>query len=201
MKILILCEGRTELAFQACLRGFLQLRLRDKMPKLRFLSYDGALPKGEKLQKVVHYELHRRHDPADAVIALTDVYPAFADADQAKRSMTTWAGGEARFFPHVALHDFEAWLLPYWDRITELARKKSQPFGMHPEKVNHNKPPAHRLGRLFEAGKCRDSYSKPRDAKRILENADLMIAIQACPELKAFVNTILTLCDPTQVIA
>lgn len=72
---------------------------------------------------------------------------------------------------------------------------------MHPEKVNHNKPPAHRLGSLFEAGKCRDSYSKPRDAKRILENADLMIAIQACPELKAFVNTILTLCDPTQVIA
>ena len=35
--------------------------------------------------------------------------------------MREWVGVEKRFYPHVALHDFEAWLLPYWEKI-----KKSQ---------------------------------------------------------------------------
>lgn len=61
-------------------------------------------------------------------------------------------------------------------------------------------PPAHRLARMFEAGKRRDSYNKPRDAGRILKDADLMVSINACPELKAFVNTILKLCDKSKVI-
>ncbi|HLO84959.1 MAG TPA: hypothetical protein VK203_08095 [Nostocaceae cyanobacterium] len=37
------------------------------------------------------------------------------------------------------------------------------------------------------------SYSKTRDAKKILQGQDLMIAVNACPELKAFINTILSL--------
>lgn len=68
------------------------------------------------------------------------------------------------------------------------------------EAVNHGNPSAHRLSKLFEAGSCRASYSKPRDAGRILRNADLMIAILVCPELKAFVNTILWLFDKSKVI-
>jgi len=35
---------------------------------------------------------------------------------------------------------------------------------------------------------------KTRDAARILRDQDLMIAIQACPELKGMVNTILAQC-------
>jgi hypothetical protein len=34
---------------------------------------------------------------------------------------------------------------------------------------------------------------KPRDARKILSQNDLAVAIKACPELKAFVNTILRL--------
>jgi hypothetical protein len=40
---------------------------------------------------------------------------------------------------------------------------------------------------------CRDSYVKPRDALRILKENDLSVAIGACPELKALVNTIIQL--------
>jgi hypothetical protein len=62
-----------------------------------------------------------------------------------------------------------------------------------PESVNHNRPPSHHIREIFRIGKCRDDYSKPRDASRILCGKDLTIAANKCPELKAFLNTILTL--------
>jgi hypothetical protein len=191
MKITIICEGRTEGVFKRHLKRFVDHRLGDKpKPKIDFFRCDGAIPGEDKLRRTVKTLLDTR---SDAVIALTDVYPGFpGGAEDAKGQMRRWVGAEARFFPHVALHDFEAWLLPYWDRIQELAGKSAQPLG-EPERVNHNRPPAHRLKLLFEAGKCRDSYSKPRDAARVLKDVDLMVSVKACPELKALINTILTL--------
>ncbi|MDR1176255.1 MAG: DUF4276 family protein [Treponema sp.] len=107
--------------------------------------------------------------------------------------MQKWAGEEDRFFPHAAQHDFEAWLLPYWKTIQKLAgHNKTAPSG-NPELVNHNKPPASHIKEIFEAGKCRDSYVKPRDAGRILKENDLSIAINQCAELKAFVDRIISL--------
>lgn len=192
MKITIICEGKTERVFKEHLKRFVDDRLEAKSkPRLEFVCCDGAIHKEEKLRRTVMTLLEKG---SCAVIALTDVYPDFVDACDAKTKMLEWVGKESRFYPHVALHDFEAWLLPYWDRIKKLAGKDAKPLGV-PEKVNHNNPPAHRLSRLFEGGTCRDSYSKPRDAARILRDADLMIAIRACPELKAFVNTVLNLCD------
>lgn len=200
MRITIICEGKTEQAFKECLHAFLKTRLTGNMPSLKFDVHHGSIPTQAKLHRVVENLLGARVNPSDAVIGLTDVYPAFVDAGDAKGKMRQWVGQEQRFHPHVALHDFEAWLLPYWARLTKLAGREAQPFGAHPEAVNHNHPPAHRIVRLFEAGSCRDSYNKPRDAKRILKDVDLITAIQACPELKAFVNTIIHLCDPSKVI-
>ncbi len=45
------------------------------------------------------------------------------------------------------------------------------------------------------AGKYKRRYKKPRDANRILKDKDLLISARACPELKAFLNRILQLCD------
>jgi hypothetical protein len=200
VKITIICEGKTESAFKECLHSFLRSRLAGRMPTLKFDVHHGSIPTGEKLRRVVETLLNTGKEPSDAVIGLTDVYPAFVDADDAKVKMRQWVGQEPRFHPHAASHDLEAWLLPYWDRITKLAGRDARSPGPHPEQVNHGNPPAHRLASLFEAGSCRDSYNKPRDVKRILKDVDLMIAIAACPELKAFVNTIIRLCDPAQVI-
>jgi hypothetical protein len=58
------------------------------------------------------------------VIALTDVYTGtddFLDAADAKQKMRAWVGKNDRFHPHVAQHDFEAWLLPFWTDIQSLA--------------------------------------------------------------------------------
>ncbi len=194
MRITIICEGKTEKAFIPYLRVFLQQRLAGKMPALKIDKHDGPIPTKQKLRTVVSNLLNTGAKRSDAVIALTDVYPDFSDAADAKKKMREWVGEESKFFPHVALHDFEAWLLPYWDRIQKLAGHNSAPFGTNPETVNEMNPPAQRLKQMFEAGKCRDSYNKPRDAGRILKDADLMVSIKACPELKAFVNSILMLC-------
>ena len=198
MKIKILVEGRTEVAFKPYLIEFLKNHLQDRMPRLKFWSYDGRIPKEEKLQRVVANLLSGR-DACDHVIALTDVYtgtPDFDDAEDAKLKMRHWVGDEERFHPHVANHDFEAWLLPYWHSIQRLTgQKRNAPTGA-PETVNHTKPPAYRIKEIFELGvphgNCR-SYVKPRDAGSILRENDLSVTINACPELKLFVNTIITL--------
>lgn len=192
MEIAILIEGKTEMAFIPTLRSFLRPRLA-QMPRLHPIRYDGRIPKEDKLRRTVENLL----DDHDAVIALTDVYTGtrdFVDASDAKAKMAGWVGRNPQFYPHAAQHDFEAWLLPFWPTIQELAKHNRTAPTATPEQVNHNNPPSNRIKEIFELGRCRDSYVKPRDAKRILDKNDLLESAQACPELKAFLNTILSLC-------
>lgn len=161
-----------------------------------FLPQDGRLPKEEKLKKLVVHLLSGRV-PSIAVVALTDIYTGttdFISAADAKKKMKEWVGtDESRFYPHVALHDFEAWLIPYWPEIQRLAGSNRRPPAGAPESVNHSKPPAYHLVEVFRTGSKGKKYVKPRDAKRILRNQDLATAAQMCPELKAFLDTILTI--------
>jgi hypothetical protein len=202
MKIAILVEGDTEMAFREKLREFLQSRLEQKMPRLDFKPQHGRVPKEEKLKRLVEKLLD--NDGYDAVIALTDVYTGtqdFQDANDAKDQMMRWVNKNPKFYPHTALHDFEAWLLPYWTTIQKLAKhNRSVPKGL-PETVNHQKPPSYRIKEIFSLGQCRRDYNKVIDGKAILKKNDLMIAIQACPELKAFVNRIISLCDEDKIIS
>jgi hypothetical protein len=197
VKITILVEGKTETAFKPHLRAFLEPRLTGRMPRLDPFRYDGRIPTHDKLKRAVETLLTDRPVPSDAVIALTDVYTGtndFIDAPDAKAKMRRWVGANDRFYPHAAQHDFEAWLLPYWDEVQRIAgHNRRAPHG-NPERVNNNRPPSYYLNEIFENGTCRDSYSKPRDANRILRGKDLTIAATHCPELKAFLNTILRLC-------
>jgi len=195
VKITILVEGETERVFLPSLRDVLSRHLARKMPSLSVRPFDGRIPKGDRLRRIVE-DLLTKRPPSDAVIALTDVYTGtsdFTDAADAKAKMREWVGGNERFYPHVAHHDFEAWLLPYWPTVQKLAKHNMRGPSGPPEQVNHNRPPATRIKEIFERGKCRDSYVKPRDALRILKDNDLSVSIEACPELKAFVNTIIRL--------
>lgn len=198
MKIAILMEGETERVFLPYLREFLSPRLQGKMPRLISNIYDGRIPKQEKLKRVVEALLRGGNPDADHVIALTDVYTGsddFQDAADAKRKMRSWVGPNERFHPHVAQHDFEAWLLPYWPAIQDLARhNRTAPAGA-PESVDHNHPPSYRIKEIFRTGKGPRHYTKTRDAKRILQGKDLSVAAAACPELRALMNTILTLSE------
>ncbi|MGP8245905.1 MAG: DUF4276 family protein [Bryobacteraceae bacterium] len=198
MKIAILMEGDTERVFLPYLREFLSPRLLGKMPRLMANKYDGRIPKQEKLKPLVEALLRGADPDADHVIALTDVYTGssdFQDAADAKQKMQNWVGSNDRFHPHAAQYDFEAWLLPYWAAIQQLAlHNRTAPAG-NPESVNHNHPPSYHIKEIFRTGQGPRHYTKVRDAKRILEGKDLSVAAAACSELRAFLNTILTLCE------
>ena len=202
MNIAILIEGDTEKSFLPVLRNFLDTDSRPKgrMPRFIPIVHKGRIPKNEKLKREVETLLTGRTPDAEHVIALTDVYTVtndFQDARDAREKMRDWVGPEPRFHPHAAQYDFEAWLLPYWPAILQLAKHNLKAPSGKPESVNHNRPPSVRIKEVFKTGKGRD-YNRPRDARKILEANDLSIAVQCCPELKAFINTILTLCggDP-----
>jgi Domain of unknown function (DUF4276) len=202
MRIAILVEGKTERAFKPYLLAYLQSRLTGKMPKLDFVPYDGRIPTGDKLKRVVEKLLNNHKQAANAVIALTDVYTGstpleFPTAQDAKDKMQHWVGKEKRFFAHVALHDFEAWLLPYWAKIKRLAGSNRRSPGASPENVNHTKSPAYWLEEVFRTGSRKQGYVKVRDAGRILSGEDLSVSINACPELRAFVDRIVTLFKPS----
>ncbi len=110
VRIVILVEGGTEKAFFPVLRQFLATRLAGRMPNLDPLPCDGRIPKGSELCRRVT-NLLRGKEAADAVIALSDVYTGsgdFENASDAKLKMQDWVGNEPRFYPHVALYDFEA---------------------------------------------------------------------------------------------
>ncbi len=202
MRIVIMVEGKTERVFIPYLRNFLRTTLEGNMPKLSTHSYDGRIPKNERLRRSVENLLNDTKSPANAVVALTDVYTGtgdFTDAADAKAKMRQWVGNVASFYPHAAQHDFEAWLLPYWDEIRRRVRGNRSSPGANPEAVNHNNPPSKRLDELYRTSEKKKGYVKERDAKAILNGKDLMVAIKACPELKAFVNTILQLCNGTVI--
>ncbi|HBL11714.1 MAG TPA: hypothetical protein DD379_09940 [Cyanobacteria bacterium UBA11162] len=196
MKIAILVEGATEKAFKPILIRFLEQYLQQRMPQLKFVPSQGRIPKKDKLKSMVE-KLLTGKDACNAVIALTDVYTGsedFKDAADAKAQMKAWVGNNPNFYPHAAQYDFEAWLLPFWSTIQQLAKhNKSAPSGK-PNQVNHEKPPSQRIKEIFELGTSRRSYDKVRDGKKILEKNDLMVSVQACEELKDFINTILLLC-------
>jgi hypothetical protein len=198
MRIAILVEGQTERAFKPYLIAYLATHLEGKMPKLDFVPYDGRIPTGGKLKRVVERLLNDKTRPADAVIALTDVYTGtneFKTAADAKEKMKGWVGDEPRFYPHVALHDFEAWLLPYWSKIQKLTGSNRKSPGNNPETINHGKSPAYVLAEVFRTGKKTQGYVKTRDAGRILKDENLAVSVEACAELRAFVNRIIDLCS------
>jgi hypothetical protein len=194
LRIALIAEGRTERVFRRHLERFLTTRLLGRMPRISPHIYDGRIPTGDKLKRVVDRLLNE----ADAVVALTDVYTGtreFVDAADAKKKMRQWVGAEPRFHPHAAQYDFEAWLLPYWAEIQRLSGSNRTAPSANPETVNHDKPPAHRIEEVFRTGTAGRSYVKPRDANRILDGKDLAVAAARCGELKAFLNTVLSLCS------
>jgi hypothetical protein len=114
--------------------------------------------------------------------------------------MRGWVGPNAAFFPHAAQYDFEAWLLPFWNEIQQLAKSNRTAPGSSAERLNHNSPPSKRINEVFRTGGSRRAYVKPRDAHRILQGKDLLVIARDCLEFKAFLNTILTLCQSVPIL-
>jgi hypothetical protein len=192
--VVVMAEGDTERAACGPLKQFLDQRAGTR-PKVRLQinSFHGALKESEvrgRAQKFLS-------DPnVIGVVALLDLYPQFKNGlSDARKTVTAWMPKNRRCHVHFAKHDFEAWLLLGWDAILSQSGVKSglKPWGLHPEEINHNNPPAHRLTDLFQRGCPPRKYKKPIDGKKLFEKLDLPEVAKVCPEFKAFLNTLLTL--------
>jgi hypothetical protein len=184
----LIVEGQTERAIMPALRRHLEKQLAGRMPRIKAYPCRATIYRGQELRRRVGLYL----DKHDYVIALTDVYTGSRDfvvAADAKRKLREWVGPEPRFFPHAAQYEVEAWLLPYWDRVQTLSRGNRAAPGGAPENVNHQRPPSTHLRDIYSQHGKRQ-YSKVIDAAKILDGVDLDLAIQACPELKALIETI-----------
>ncbi|MBX9602515.1 MAG: DUF4276 family protein [Bryobacteraceae bacterium] len=194
MKIAWIVEGKTEKALKPPLIAFLESRLKGSMPRLDVRSENGLVPKEARLKRLVEGLLQQGYG---AVIALTDVYTgqrSFADAADAKSKLNGWVGANPKFHAHAAQFEFEAWLLPYWPRIQKQAGSSRKPPSGNPENVNHHKPPSKLLEEVFRTGNPGRRYLKTIDSIAILRDQDISLAAAECTELKAFLNTILTVC-------
>jgi hypothetical protein len=190
LKIVLLVEGKTETAVKEALKTFLDAEAAQQgRPRVGVTTkpLDSKLLNAQRVRDQV--ALNLRDPDVLCVVALIDVYPAFASAHQAKAFLRSAGGADPRFHVHAAQFDVEAWLLPFWQAICQKLRIQRQPPGGNPEQVNQQKPPSRWLSELYRM--ARRSYDKPRDARAILAGKNLRTIAAQCPEFKLFLNTLL----------
>lgn len=190
MKIVVLCEGRTEKALRSGLREFVQGRAQDR-PRIgvETRALDGPMM---RLKLATLVDRHLEKSDVVGVVAITDVYPDFQTADDAKAGLKRFAGSASsspKFRAHAAKFEVEAWLMPFWKQIADRLGVKAASPGARPEEINHEQPPSRRLKDLFARAKQR--YEKVIDGPRWLTAERLEEAAESCPELKSFLNSLL----------
>lgn len=193
MRIILLAEGDTERAIAEHLKCFLdESAERAGKPKVALRTKPITTNRGDLRGRI---RLELRDPQAIAVVGLIDVYPQFSSAEEAKRFLREASESDPRFYPHAALHDVEAWLLPFWSVIcTRLGIKRAAP-GAHPEEVDLQNPPSQQLQRLYGLARPPQKYVKPIEMNALLRGKDLTIIAEECPEFKALLNTLLKLSD------
>lgn len=191
MRIVLLAEGDTEKALAEHLKRFLDERAEAAgKPKTALRTKPITLNRGDLRGRI---RLELRDPQIIAVVGLVDVYPTFASAEQAKQFLREASANDPRFHAHAALHDVEAWLLPFWSSIcARLGVKRAAPGG-HPEKVDFDHPPSRRLQELYNVARPPQKYIKPVEMNALLRGKDLTVVAGQCPEFKALLNTLLTL--------
>lgn len=197
MKIVLLVEGDTEQALKEHLKRFLDERTaqaaRDRVSlQTRSLRLDR-----KDIEKRLRLELATKDTVA--VVALVDVYPYFDSPEAAKAFLLQAAGRDPRFYAHVARHDAEAWLLPFWEEICARVGVRKKAPGPHPEEIDGEHPPSERLEELYRLSKPPRKYIKPVEMNAILRGKDLTIIATSCPEFRAFLNTLLRLSGLSEI--
>ena len=196
MRIILICEGKTEVALKQELKRFIDQHCESKsLPKVKLATrpFDGRTATPELPRRLKRYKCE---DDILGVIALTDVYDKYESAEDAKNDLAmkaTEADPPSNFFyPHAAQFDVEAWAIPFWEEITKRLRVNARPPGANPEKINRMKPPSKHLAELYK--KAKKKYEKPIDLARIIERK-IDKAAERCPELRKLLDTLISLCN------
>ena len=191
MKIVVFCEGETEKSLKDGLRELVQRRSEGaRRIGLSTRKLNGPTVR-KKLGRLVEQTLSA--DDVVGVVALTDVYPEYEDAEQAKTALRRFAGKAARdnrFRAHAAKFEIEAWMIPLWDEIARTLKSDAKKPSGRPEEINGETSPAEHLDKLYKRAKIRSKYVKAVHAARWLTADNLENAAEQCPELKSFLDSL-----------
>jgi hypothetical protein len=190
VKVVLICEGSTERALVPGLRELIQKQMpgRDRVG-LTSHPLNGPVYRA-KLTRIV--DLHGSSRDVGGIIALTDVYPEFNDADEAKKHLARLVEKceyVRKFRAHAAQFDVEAWLVPSWKEIAKSLNVPRQPPSAHPEQINRDRPPSFHFADLYQSAKRK--YSKPIAARRWFTPENLERAADQCRQLKSLLDSIL----------
>ncbi len=190
MKIVVICEGKTERALRRALGDFVNLRKpSENRTGICTRKLDGHLLQRQLPLLVAKYV---GDDDVTGVIALADVYPLFKNAQDAKariRKHVGSSGDDSKFRAHAAQFEVEAWMIPFWEEIAKSLKLDAKKPGAKPEEIDSDKPPSVHLDNLFK--RARSKYQKVLHASKWLTAERLAIAADQCPELKLFLNSLL----------
>ena len=200
MRIVLLCEGKTERAFKVALKGFLDRHCEEEQhPRVGLDAIELKGPRAWDCERIVdRLEMNAPKSDVLGVVGLVDVYPRFSDAKEAReylRNCVKNSDLKGRFHAHAAQHDVEAWLLPFWNDICRRLSVSAKMPRANPEDVNNGKPPSKHLAELYS--RARRTYEKVIEAPRILKGHQIEEAATKCPELQSLLNTLKVLCNPT----
>ena len=199
MRIVLLCEGTSELALKGALKTFLDEWCEQrglKRVKIAIKPFEHS-PNCKEIQR--HLARHGQDPEVAGVIALTDVYPNFPNAGKAKDFLTGCAKDSPYkdiFVAHAAQYEFEAWLLPFWRDICGRLKVSAKEPGANYEQVDDQKPPSHHLKELYS--RAWRKYDKVAEATMILKRHPIEKAAESCPELQALLETLRKLCRTSQ---
>lgn len=200
MKIVLLCEGKTERAFGDAFKRFVDAYCESKgLSRVALQTKPSNGPVTNRNELVRRLRNEARNSDVVGVIALTDVYPEFTDAAAARATLKSHVAespNKEAFHAHAAQYDVEAWLLPFWENIKRRLRikKDAKSPWPNPEQVNGSKPPSRRLDELYKKS-IKVGYDKHIEAPKILRDARIEDAAAACPELRSLLETLKSLCE------
>jgi hypothetical protein len=122
----------------------------------------------------------------DHVFALVDLFPGHTDAESLRQELkqrveSRW---HSQFHAHVAVHDFEAWVLASREELGKRLGIADLHGFNSPEIVNDQKPPAEHLKELFIRHKR--TYQKEVDGPAILRRTTPVTIARQCPNFQLF---------------
>lgn len=199
MVVKLYCEGPTERG----IRDFLtpQLEQKKKGLGLRVGSFGGI---GTLLQKIGRATQISLDQGAHAVFCLIDlrqeaitVPSGLAIGERVERVRDALIeridpGYRARFYPHVAVYETEAWILADEGPLAKRLRDSSIGPWPYPEVVNDEKPPSVVIDGLFLRSKG-SRYRKVKDGVPLLKALDFKKVYSKCPFFRKFVDELMAL--------
>jgi hypothetical protein len=88
-----------------------------------------------------------------------------------------------KFFPHIAVHEIEAWILADEIAVANYLEISKISYDF-PEAVDFNRPPSYILGDLFRSKRL--IYRKTVHGPELFKSVNLDTVYNKCPHFKAF---------------